>query len=90
MPFTMIKRMSVATAAGLGAVALFGVCATKDQRAADRWNRTRLARGVTLAGRHVMLHAPHRVGGRGSSGRWHWQAADCRRRRLKVPFRRSG
>jgi hypothetical protein len=92
VPFTMIKRSMVATGAGLLAAALFGARATRDQRAADAWNQTKLACGVTVGGRRVMLHAPHRVGARGSRGRWHWQTEDCRSRRLRnnLPFRHSG
>ena len=87
MPFTMLKRISVATGLGLAATALFGARATKDQAAADRWNRTRLAKGVTVAGRRVKLEAPRKVGARGARGRWQFRDRPGGRRRLRLPFR---
>jgi hypothetical protein len=86
VPFTMLKRISVATGLGLAATALFGARATRDQAAADRWNRTRLARGVTVGGRRVKLEAPRKVGARGARGRWQFQERPGRGRQ----FRRTG
>ena len=92
MPFTMIKRSMVATGASLLAAALFARRATRDQRAADAWNQTKLARGVAVGGRRVMLRAPQKVGRRGAAGRWRWQAEGLRpphRKRVTLPFRHS-
>lgn len=87
MPFTMLKRISVATGLGLAATALFGARAGQDQAAADRWNRTRLAKGVTVGGRRVKLEAPRKVGARGARGHWQFQDRPGARRRLRLPFR---
>jgi hypothetical protein len=88
----MIKRSMAAAGAGLVAAALFGARAKRDQRAADAWNQTQFARGVTVGGRQVLLRAPQTVGARGARGRWHWETgpARMRRRRLRLPFRRPG
>jgi hypothetical protein len=89
VPFTMIKRSMVAAGAGLLAAALFRSRATRDQRAADAWNQTKLAQGVTVGGRRVVLRAPQKVGARGARGRWHWEVGTAARRRgPRLPFRR--
>jgi hypothetical protein len=93
VPFTMIKRSMVATGAGLLAAALFAKRATRDQRAADAWNQTRLARGVVVGRCRVMLRAPQKVGRRGARGRWQWEAQSSRhprRQRVQQPSRHSG
>jgi hypothetical protein len=87
VPFTMLKRISVATGLGLAATALFGARASRDQAAADRWNRTRLAKGVTVGGRRVKLEAPRKVGARGARGHWQFRDRPGARRRLRLPFR---
>jgi hypothetical protein len=91
VPFTMIKRSMVAAGAGLLAAALFRSRATRDQRAADAWNQTKLAHGVTVGGRRVLVRAPQKVGARGARGRWHWEMGSAHRGRgVRLPFRRSG
>jgi hypothetical protein len=93
VPFTMIKRSMAAAGAGLLAAALLGRRAKRDQRTADVWNQTKLAHGVTIRGRRVLLRAPRKVGARGTRGRWRWETAPvhARRglRRIRLPFRRS-
>jgi hypothetical protein len=95
VPFTMIKRSITAAGAGLLAAALLGARARRDQRTADAWNQTKLARGMTVGGRRVLLRAPQKTGARGARGRWHWETGprSPRRRgfrRIGLPFRRSG
>lgn len=76
----MIRRISVGAGLGVLAAALFGRRASKDQAAADRWNRSRIARGLTVGGRTVAVRAPEKVGKRGDKGRWQWGWAQTARR----------
>jgi hypothetical protein len=88
VPFTMLKRMSVAAGLGLAITTLFGARATRDQAAADKWNRSKLAKGITVGDRRLKLEAPRKVGARGARGRWQFQDRPrSRGPKIRLPFR---